>query len=232
MARGKHLFNRSIIGRRQYMMRSCMCLILLATLSGCIVTYREFPTGHSLPSIPSMPAPVPCHQTVQFTYGLSVGEGYESALGGTYHWTYSGVFSPPSVARALQDALQHAAGCDSDPVHTFAWPRTEIVVSVQEKPYPWHWYGELLGRLSSSTYFVIPFYINEGGWELFYKVHHRGLLTKTYAYDISTRQVYWALLLPFSWMNYFTYSLEDAVQATTAQFVMDARRDGYLGRVN
>ena len=37
------------------------------------------------------------------------------------------------------------------------------------------------------------------------------------------------MLLPFSWINFFTYSLEDAVRSTTAQFVMDAQRDGYLG---
>lgn len=205
--------------------------VLLAGLSGCIVTYRDFPPVHS-PGMPATPAPAPCHQTVQFLYGLT-GEGnYGSAWGGTYQWTYSGVMSPPGIARALQDALQHAAGCSSDPVHTFTWPRTEIVVSVLEKPYPWRWYGELLGRLSANTYFVIPFYINEGGWELSYGVHQGGLLAKTYTYDVTPRQFYWVLLLPFSWLNIFTYSLEEAVQSTTAQFVVDARRDGYLGRTN
>ncbi len=208
-----------------------LLFILLVGLSGCIVTYRDSPMANSLPSMSAMPAPVPCHQTVQFSYGLEGRESDEPTWGGTYQWTYSGVLSPPGVARALQDALEHTAGCSGDPLYT-TWPRTEVVVKVLEKPYPWHWYGELLGRLSSNTYFVIPFYINEGGWEFSYSVHHRNMLTKTYTYDITARQFYWALLLPFSWMNLFTHSLEDAVQSTTAQFVADARRDGYLGRTN
>jgi hypothetical protein len=165
----------------------------------------------------------PCHQTVQFSYGLTGRD--EWVWGGTYQWTYSGLFSPAGVADVLQEAL-HAAGCSSGPLYT-TWPRTEVVVSVHEKPYPWHWYGEMLGRLSSNTYFVIPFYINEGGWEFSYSVHHRDMLTKTYKYDITARQFYWILLAPFSWANLFTYSIEDAVQSTTAQFVVDARRDGY-----
>lgn len=213
-------------------MRSLLLLVLLGILSGCIVTYRDFPNVNFLPSMSAIPAPAPCHQTIQFSYGLAGKESDAWIWGGTYQWTYSGVLSPPVLTRALQDALQHAAGCSSDPVHTFAWPRTEVMVRVLEKPYPWHWYGELLGRLSSNTYFVIPFYINEGGWEFSYSVHHRDRLTKTYTYDITARQFYWVLLLPFSWMNFFTYSLEDAVQSTTAQFVMDAQRDGYLGRTN
>ena len=36
-----------------------------------------------------------------------------------------------------------------------------------------HWYGELLGRLSLATCFVIPFLIDEGGWEFSYSVHYR-----------------------------------------------------------
>lgn len=213
-------------------LRNLIILILLVALSGCIVTYRDFPMVNSLPDISTVPEPTPCHQTVQFSYGMAGRGSYEPIWGGTYQWTYSGVLSPPGVVSALQDALQRATGCSSDPIHAFTWPRTEIVVKVLEKPYPWHWYGELLGRLSSNTYFVIPFYINEGGWQFFYSVHHRDMLTKTYTYDITARQFYWTLLLPFSWMNFFTYSLEDAVQSTTAQFVVDARRDGYLATRN
>ena len=208
-------------------MRNLIFLVLLGTLSGCIVTYRDFPIVNSLPTMSAAPAPAPCHQTIQFTYGLSGLGSYESTWGGTYQWTYSGVLSPPNVARAMEDALQRIAGCSSDLLNT-TWPRMEVMVHVQEKPYPWHWYGELLGRLASVTYFVIPFYIHEGGWEFSYSVHHRDMLEKTYTYDITSRQFYWALLLPFSWMNLFTYSLEDAVQSTTTQFVSDAQRDGYL----
>lgn len=210
-------------------MRSHLLLIPLVCLSGCLVTYRDFPI-HSIPSTSGAPAPVPCHQTIHFSYGLTEGSAM-STWGGIYQWTFNSALSPPNVARAMEDALQHAAGCSNDVVYTI-WPRTEIVVHIQEKPYPWHWYGEVLGRLSSNTSFIIPFYIDEGGWEFSYRVSQRDLHTKTYKYDITARQFYWAALIPFSWMNVFTYSLEDAVQSTTAQFVTDARRDGYLGRTN
>ena len=209
-----------------------LILILLIPLSGCIVTYRDFPVANSIPTSDATPVVAPCHQTVRFSYGLTGGEGYGSTWGGTYQWTSSGLFSPMGMASALQDALQQSASCSSDSVHAFLWPRTDVVVSVLEKPYPWRWYGELLGRLSSNTYFVIPFYIDEGGWELSYRVTHRDMLPKTYKYDITARQFYWVLLLPFSWMNVFTNSLDDAVQSTTAQFVADAQRDGYLIKKN
>lgn len=209
-------------------MRS-LFLVPLVCLYGCIVTYRDFPLPSS-PSISGTPASVPCHQTIEFSYGLTEG-GLLSEWGGTYQWTATGVFSPPNMARAMEEALLDAAGCSSDVLYT-TWPTTEVLVHVQEKPYPWHWYGEFIGRLASATYFAIPFYIDEGGWEFSYQVSHRDRLTKTYTYDITARQFYWAMMLPFSWINLFTYSLEDAVQSTTAQFVADARRDGFLGKTN
>jgi hypothetical protein len=106
------------------------------------------------------------------------------------------------------------------------------VVGVLEKPYPWHWYGEYIGWISSHFAFIIPFYINEGGWEFSYSVYDRNTLKKTYKYEITSKQFFWLLLLPFSWINFFTYNIEDAVRSTTAQFVIDAQRDGYLGTKN
>jgi hypothetical protein len=205
---------------------SLLLLVLLVSLSGCIVTYRDFPIPRSLPHMEKTSAFPHCHQIVQFSYGL--GDG------GTYQWTYSGAFSPMGMVLPLEDALQRYAGCSSsrDFVYPFLQPGTEVVVTVQEKPYPWRWYSEYLGWISSKLYLVFPFYINEGGWEFSYSVHHQSGLKKTYKYDITARQFYWILLLPFSWINVFTYSLEDAVQSTTAQFVVDAQREGYLGIVN
>ena len=70
------------------------------------------------------PAFGPCYQTVQFSYGQTRGTN-EWAWGGSYQWTYSGLFSPTGMADVLQDALQHAAGCSSDVLYT-TWPRTEV----------------------------------------------------------------------------------------------------------
>ncbi len=213
-------------------MRGLMVLILFLPTSGCIVTYHDFPVASSPPVSDATADPAPCHQTVQFVYGLGEGGSDARAWGETYRWTYSGEFSPTGIARALEDALLQTTGCSSDIAYASLWPRTEVMVSVLEKPYPWHWYGELLGRLSSETYFIIPFYIHEGGWEFTYRIMHRDKLPKTYKYDITAKQFYWVFLLPLSWMNVLTDSLDDAVQSTTIQFVSDAQRDGYLRRMN
>ena len=201
--------------------RTLILLALLVIIPGC-VTYRDFQIVNPLPS-PYEPAASPrCRQTVQFSYGLTGG--------GTFQWTVSGVFSPAAVNRALHEALQRYAGCRDDPALACSSETgMEVFVYVREKLYPWHWYGEYLGHISSVASFVIPFYINEGGWELSYSVPNKNLPKKTYKYEISARQFYWLALLPFSWINFFTYSLDDAVRSTTAQFVVDARQDGSLG---
>src|SRR6185503_14494902 len=168
-------------------MRACglILFVLLVTLSGCIVTYHDFPIVNPLPSPYEPAAPPRCHQTVQFSYGLAEGG------------PYSGVLSPAGVARALQEALQQYAGCSSGPtvVYPSEWPGTEVVVGVLEKPYPWHWYGEYIGWISSHFAFIIPFYINEGGWEFSYSVYDRNTLKKTYKYEITSKQFFWLLLL-------------------------------------
>lgn len=209
---------------RSETIRTLLCLVPLIILTGCIVTYREVPVKHSVLGSHTSPAPVACHQTVQFSYGQTSHE--EWTWGGIYQWTYSGLFSPVGIAEILENSLQHIAGCTSA-INDSRWPRTEVIVNVREKPYRWHWYGELLGRVSSQLYFLIPFYINEGGWEFSYRIHPQDKPTKTYQYDITARQFYWILLMPFAWVNFFTPSMEDAVRATTAQFLLDAQRDEY-----
>jgi hypothetical protein len=79
---------------------------------------------------------------------------------------------------------------------------------------------------------IIPVYNGEGGWQLSYSFYDRNAVKKTYAYEITQKRFTWLLVLPFSWINFFTYSLDDAVRSTTAQFVIDAQRDGYLGTKN
>jgi hypothetical protein len=187
------------------------------SLSGCIVTYRDFPFVNPLPRPYETTAPPRCRQTVQFPGGMEAGW--------PYHWTYEDDWSRLRVDRALQGALQHYAGCSSSHpvVYNSTWVETEVVVRVLEKPYPryrggGHW-----------LVLLIPVYSGQGGWELSYSFYDRNALRKTYKYEITSKQLIWLLLLPFSWINFFTYSLEEAVRSTTAQFVLDAQRDGYLG---
>jgi hypothetical protein len=184
--------------------RNLILLVLLVTLSGCIVTYRDFPIVNPLP-IPYEPAAPPrCHQTIKFRGGLA-----------------------ENPTKLLQEALQNYGGCSSSsPVdYTSKWAQTEVVVSVLEKPS----HIRKMAFITASSFGLIPVYSGQVGWVLSYSVYDRNELKKTYNYEITQKGFYWLLVLPFSWINFFTYSLEDAARSTTAQFVVDAQRDGYLG---
>lgn len=204
-------------------LRSLLLVILLATLPGCIVTYRDFPIVNPLPSPYETTTPPRCRQTVQFPGGLTEGPTYI----GTYR--DADVWSRWRVDRALQEALQYYGGCSSSPpsADNSQWQETEVVVRVLEKPYPW--YRGPLEVISGASIGLIPVYSGQGGWELSYSLYERNALKKTYNYEITPKRFGWLLLLPFSWINFFTYSFDEAVRLTTAQFVVDAQRDGYLG---
>jgi len=204
--------------------RSLILLVLPVILSGCIVTYRDFPIVDPLPRVYEPAAPPRCRQTVEFPGRL--------AESGIYQWTYEDGWSGLSVDGPLQDALQHYAGCSSGlPVaYNSKWAeKKKVVVRILVKPYVT--YGGAMVGVAPTAYnwlaVLIPVY-EQGGWELSYSVYDRNALKKTYNYEITSKQFFWLLLLPFSWINFFTYSLEDSVRSTTAQFVIDAQRDGYL----
>jgi hypothetical protein len=207
-------------------MRACglILCILLVTLSGCIVTYRDFPIVDPLPGVYEPTAPPRGHHTVKHVARL--------ADGSTYTVTESDVVLPLSLVKALQEALKSYGGCSSGSPgdHKSKRAETEVVVSALEKQIPGEW-REFWRNSAYGSLLIFPF-IEYIGWELSYSVYDRNALTKTYTYEISVKAFYWLLLLPFSWINFFTYTLEDAVRSTTAQFVIDAQRDGYLGTKN
>jgi hypothetical protein len=149
---------------------------------------------------------------------------------GTYQWTSGDDWSALSVDRPLKEALQNYAGCSSSlpVVYNSKWAEKKVVVRVLVKPYTAYG-GGMVGTVPYNwPALLIPVY-KQGGWDLSYSFYDPNALKKTYNYEITSKQLIWLLLLPFSWINFFTYSLEDAVRSTTAQFVVDAQRDGYLG---
>jgi hypothetical protein len=192
--------------------RNLILLVLLVTLSGCNETQRYFPIVNPLPSPYEPTAPPRCHQTVKRLGGPAYQSAWELRL---------------SVA--LQEALKNYGGCsNSSPVdYTSKGAETEVVVSVVGKKSD-DGYGYYLGWVFIVSGGFIPIYSGQGGAELFYSVYDRYALKKTYQYEITRKEFVWLLLLPFAWINFFTYSPEDAVRSTTAQFVVDAQRDGYL----
>lgn len=101
--------------------RNLILLVLLVTLSGCIVTYRDFPIVNPLPSPYEPAAPPRCRQTVKFPGGLAKQPEVELRL-----------------SASLQEALKNYGGCSSSsPVdYNSKWAETEVVVSALEKRYP------------------------------------------------------------------------------------------------
>jgi hypothetical protein len=195
--------------------RSLILLVLLVTLSGC-ETLRDFPIVNPLPSPYEPTAPPRCRQTIKFPGGPA----------------NQPLFFPKNWSVLLQKSLEDYGGCSSSsPVDDNSkGAQTEVVVSVLNKiisrPL---WYEISLGLVFIGSGGLVPIYSGQGGWELSYSVYDRDVLQKTYNYEITSKALMWILLYPFLWINFFTYHLEDAVQSTTAQFVMDAQRDGYLG---
>ena len=91
------------------------------------------------------------------------------------------------------------------------------------------WYHGLIGLSFLVSGGFIPYYCGQGGWAVSYSFFDRNALKKTYEYEITSKVFAWLFLLPFSWINFFTYGIDDAARSTTAQFVVDAQRDGFLG---
>ena len=193
--------------------RSLICLILLVTLSGC-QTFRDFPIVNPLPSPYEPAAPPRCHQTIKFPGGPA---------------TQPLIF-PINWSVLLQKALKDYGGCSSSSpvVDNSKGAETEVVVSVLNKLSHSTWYKMTMVLVFIGSGGLFPTYSWQDGWALSYSVYDQNALNKTYTYEITLKEFYSIVLLPFLWINFFTYSLEDALRSTTAQFVVDAQRDGYL----
>lgn len=194
--------------------RNLILFVLLVTLSGC-ETFRDFPIVNPLPSPYKPAAPPRCHQTIKFPGGPVM----------------QSLWSEKNLSVLLQEALKDYGGCSSSSPVDFnsKGAETEVVVSVLNKISHPMWYEISTGLVFIGSGGLFPVYRWQDGWELSYSVYDRYVLKKTYNYEITVKKLLWILLIPFLWIYYFNYSLEDAVRSTTAQFVVDAQRDGYLG---
>ena len=177
-----------------------MILVLLVTLSGC-ETFRHFPIVNPLPSPYEPAAPPRCHQTIKFPGGPAKQSPW----------------SKTNLSVLLQEALKDYGGCGSiSPVdYNSKGAETEVVVSVLNKISHPIWYEISLGLVFIVSGGLAPVYRWQDGWELSYSVYDRYVLQKTYNYEITSKKLLWIWLTPFLWINFFTYSLEDALRSTT-----------------
>ena len=230
---------------------SLILLVLLATLSGCIVTYHDFPNA-TLESLPKDREAKPLYYHVE---PIITKLSSEQAKGSSWLITSSimtvllgwyalvpqidpiGQPGYDEVARTLR-----ASGMLSDLIKAPVAPETgvfcHIDFEVRERSswlinvYAGVNVVALIGSLGLFTPAVmvnaLPYYAGEGGTTVVYTLYRDGQLKQTYRYPITKLGAGWIVLLPFAWLNFFTNDLKDAVHGTTLQFLIDAEHDGQL----
>lgn len=255
-----HWRNVEYTTSEQAIVGSACSLILLAlpvTLSGCIVTYRDFPTA-TMESLPKDHEPKPLLYHVEPIIAASSHEQQEktkeadsgaarigSILSTTLLLGWYGIFpqmdpiGEPGYAEVTRTLT--ASGVFSDLKETPNAPDTgvycHIDFDVRERS-PWLTVYEgvnaaaLIGSLGVFTPAVmvnaLPYYAGEGGTTVVYTLYRDGRFKQTYRYPITKKGAGWIVLLPFAWLNFFTNDLKDAVRGATLQFLIDAQRDGNL----
>ena len=236
---------------------SLILLVLLVTLTGCIVTYRDFPNA-TMESLPKDHEPKPLLYHVEPIIAASSHEQQErtkeadsgiARVGSIFSMTvllgWYGIFpqmdpiGQPGYAEVTRTLT--ASGVFSDLKETPNAPDTgvycHIDFDVRERS-PWLTFyqvvnaGALIGSLGLFTPAVmvnaLPYYAGGGGTTVVYTLYHDGRFKQAYRYPITKKGAGWIVLLPFAWLNFFTNDLKDAVRGATLQFLIDAQHDGNL----
>ena len=203
--------------------RSLILLVLLVTLSGCIVTYRDFPNA-TLESLPKNHEPRPLYYHVE-------------PIAGTFLVIFPHLYplfpqidpiGQPGYHQVAQTL--EASGLFSALIVVPDLPETGVYCSV-----------DFTARIPSAlrtgsdlqfAFYIalslLPYYTEDGGTTVVYTLYRDGQQTQTYRYPITKKGAGWIVLLPFAWLNFFTNDLKDAVRGATLQFLIDAQRDGNL----
>ncbi|QXE91263.1 hypothetical protein KP001_01600 [Geomonas subterranea] len=172
-------------------------LILCLILSGC-VTYRDFPAAALDRKMNNGTCDVMYYNIGSFNI-LDVG-GYS---------TLQNVFRDASLCRKM--------------VQVDEKPEKGLFLDVQTKWKPMTIPAFAFGYLSVSTLTLLPVWSTRDGYIVQYNVYVDGQMKDTYRYDITRKGALWLGLLPFAWVNAFTYSEDEAFDATARQFSYDAQ---------
>ena len=167
--------------------------------SGCVATYRDFPEDALL----KKPAPGTCnvmYYNVKRFNILDMG-GYNK----------------------LQTIFRNAGLCKKMEA-VDANPGKGLYVEVVANWKPLTLPALIFGYASLSTLTLLPAWTTNDGYLVKYNVYVDENKMETFNYEITRKAGLWIGLLPFAWINLFTYNEEDAFEATANQFVIDARR--------
>src|SRR6185436_14372186 len=222
-----------------------LALILVALyllLTGCIVTYRDFPnaTTNSLSTD---------HITQPIFYHVEPVDQAQKEYGNRWLSALSMIFVPGYYpARSQIDPFGQpgygavgrtlaASGMFSNLNEIHQPPKAGLFFKVQFEPIPPSTLVQYF--LESQLQFInlgilalipaltlLPYYTDEGGTTAIYSLYQDSRLLKAYRYSIHKKGAGWIGLLPFAWINYFTTDLAEAIEGTTMQFLIDAQHDG------
>lgn len=196
---------------------------IMMSLSGCIVTYRDFPNA-TLESLPKNHEPRPLYYHVE-------------PMAGTILVLIPSLYPQfPQIDPIGQPGYHQVAQTFEASVLFSALivvpdlPETGVYCSIgfEERMPSALWSGSDLRVAFYIVLGVLPYYTGDGGTTVVYTLYRDGQRMQTYRYPITKKGAGWIVLLPFAWLNFFTNDLKDAVRGTTLQFLIDAQRDGNL----
>lgn len=180
-------------------MKQFLVVVLSVSLIGCIATYRDFP-GDALDKKPRTGTCSVMYYNVKRFDILDMG-GYQK----------------------LQEMFKSAGLCKKM-IPVDSSPTKGLYVEIEAKWKPMTMPALIFGYLSVATLTLLPAWSTHDGYVVKYIVYIDGKGVETYQYEITRKVGIWIGLLPFAWINFLTPSEEDAFEATTYQFVKDARQ--------
>jgi hypothetical protein len=182
---------------KECVIRPSIYLILIAlilVLNGCMMKYRNFP----IEDIDSKQA----KEFYNMTYMIKGGSMFHGAT------NLNNVFRFQSPFRLVEKATEK--------------PQKGLFVSVKVDTIAPSVPAILFGYISYCTLTLTPFWSTKDGYYVTYEVFMNGKRQKSFTYEIRRKAFVWIVMVPFSWINAFTYSEEEAFRATANRFFKEA----------
>lgn len=169
-------------------------ITLILVLNGCAMTYRNFP----MEDVDSKQAKEFDHMT----YMIRGGSMFHGAT------NLNNVFRFQSPFRSVEKTNEK--------------PQKGLFVSVKVDTIAPSVPAIIFGYISVSTLTLFPFWSTKDGYYVTYEVFMNGERQKSFTYEIRRKAFVWIVMVPFSWVNAFTYSEKEAFQATAQRFFKEA----------
>ena len=201
------ILKKSLFGENSHFLLPFLAL----GLTSCIVTYRDFPSVQAQLQLPQS-------KNLSISYQLN----FEELTWPPYLYVKS-----LNVQHALERSFEEER-VFSDATPALTPPAKGLFVLVSAKLKPHSLLYDTLGAISGNFYLLLPVYSGKGGYIVRYELYIDKQLRKVYRYEITEKMVVWLGLLPFVWVNFFTYTEEEAFVATAHQFFHDAEADGFF----